>query len=91
MRKTLFTYVACNDIFRTRLNLNNHVRRNHQSVVKIKFQTGRVAEVKRVEDNTFKCKCGRGFKLPNSNLIDTRFDTVMTGLGLGIKICNSSI
>ena len=44
--------------------MNNHVRRDHQSAVKIKFQNGGVTEVKRAEDNTFKCKCGKRFKLP---------------------------
>jgi hypothetical protein len=46
--------------------LNNHVRSNHQLSVKVKFQNGGVTEVKRAEDNTFKCKCAKSFKLPDS-------------------------
>ena len=64
MRNTLFTCVICNDIFRTRPDLNNHVRIKHQSVVKVKFQTGRVAEVKKGADGTFECTCGKRFKFP---------------------------
>ena len=64
MRNTVFTCAVCNDIFRTRPDLNNHVRHKHQSVVKVKFQTGRVAEVKKGADGTFKCTCGKGFKFP---------------------------
>ena len=66
MTNSLFTCITCNDIFRNRHDLNNHVRRDHQSAVKVKFQTGGVTEVKRAEDNTFKCKCGKRFKLPDS-------------------------
>jgi uncharacterized C2H2 Zn-finger protein len=64
MRNALFTCVICNDIFRTRPDLKKHVRRKHQSMVKVKFQTGRVAEVKKGADGTFKCICGKGFKIP---------------------------
>jgi uncharacterized C2H2 Zn-finger protein len=66
MTNSLFTCITCNDIFRSRHDLNNHVRRDHQSSVKVKFQTGGVTEVKRAEDNTFKCKCGKSFNLPDS-------------------------
>jgi uncharacterized C2H2 Zn-finger protein len=66
MKNALFTCAVCKDIFRNRTDLKNHVRRDHQSAVKVKFQTGGMTEVKRAEDNTFKCKCGKGFKLPNS-------------------------
>ena len=64
MRNTLFTCTVCNDIFRTRPDLNKHVRHKHQSMVKVKFQMGRVAEVKKGADGTFKCICGKGFKIP---------------------------
>jgi uncharacterized C2H2 Zn-finger protein len=64
MRNTLFTCAVCDDIFRTRPDLNKHVRHKHQLVVKVKFQTGRVAEVKKGADGTFKCTCGKGFKIP---------------------------
>ena len=66
MTNTLLTCITCKDIFRSRYDLNNHVRRDHQSAVKVKFQNGCVTEVKRAEDNTFKCKCGKNFKLPDS-------------------------
>jgi Zinc finger, C2H2 type len=66
MKNALFTCVVCKDIFRNRTDLKNHVRRDHQSAVKVKFQNGGVTEVKRAEDNTFKCKCGKSFKLPDS-------------------------
>ena len=64
MRNTLFTCTVCNDIFRTRPDLNKHVRHKHQSMVKVKFQMGRVAEVKKGADGIFKCVCGKGFKVP---------------------------
>src|SRR5437667_5263793 len=66
MTNTLFTCTTCNNIFRSRSDLNYHVKRDHQSSVKVKFQNGGVTEVKRAEDNTFKCKCGKSFKLPDS-------------------------
>jgi hypothetical protein len=46
--------------------MSNHVKSSHQSSVKVKYQNGVVAEVKRAEDNTFKCKCGKSVSLPNS-------------------------
>src|SRR5438045_9089754 len=57
---------TCNNIFRSRSELNYHVKRDHQSSVKVKFQNGGVTEVKRAEDDTFKCKCGKIFKLLGS-------------------------
>jgi uncharacterized C2H2 Zn-finger protein len=66
MTNALLTCTACNDIFRSRHDLNNHVRRDHQSSVKIKFHNGDAVEVEKGEDNTFKCKCGKKFKLPDS-------------------------
>jgi hypothetical protein len=66
MTNALLKCIKCNDIFRNRQDLEYHVKRDHQSSVKIKFQNGSVTEVKRAEDNTFKCKCGKDFKLPNS-------------------------
>jgi len=32
----------------------------------VKFQNGGITKVKRAEDNTFKCQCGKAFKLANS-------------------------
>jgi len=66
MTNALLTCITCNDIFRSRHDLNNHVRRAHQSSVKVKFQSGGVTEVIKAEDNTFKCKCGKSFKIPHS-------------------------
>src|SRR5262245_57477309 len=66
MKNTLFTCDICKEIFKDHTDLKNHIRRHHQSMVKVKFPSGDVAEIKRAEDNTFKCKCGKGFKLPNS-------------------------
>jgi uncharacterized C2H2 Zn-finger protein len=66
MTNALLTCATCNDIFKSRSELNYHVKRDHQSSVKVKFQNGGATEVKRAEDNTFKCKCGKIFKLPGS-------------------------
>jgi uncharacterized C2H2 Zn-finger protein len=66
MTSALFTCTTCNIIFRNRTDLTFHIKRIHQSLVKVKFQNGDVMEVKRAEDNTFGCKCGKSFKLPNS-------------------------
>jgi len=56
----------CHEIFRSRHDLNYHVRRDHQLSVKIKFQNGDTTEVIKGEDNTFKCRCGKKFKIPDS-------------------------
>jgi uncharacterized C2H2 Zn-finger protein len=66
MTNALLTCITCKDIFRSRNDLNNHVKRHHQSSVKVKFQNGGVTEVKKGEDGKFKCKCGKSFKLPDS-------------------------
>jgi len=66
MRNTLFTCSICKDIFRNRNDLNNHSRRDHQSMVKVKFQNGVVMDVKKGADGTFKCTCGKSVKLPSS-------------------------
>lgn len=66
MAPTLPTCITCNIIFRTRHELEYHVKHDHQSSVKAKFQNGDVVEIKRTQDNTFKCRCGKSFKLPDS-------------------------
>jgi hypothetical protein len=66
MTNATLTCTTCNDIFRSRYDLNIHVRRHHQSVVKVKFQNGGITEVRRGEDGAFKCKCRKSFKLPGS-------------------------
>lgn len=64
MNNALFKCITCNDIFRSRNDLKNHVRRHHQSVVKVKFQNGRMTEVKKRGDDMFNCACGKSFKVP---------------------------
>ena len=66
MTNALLTCIMCNDIFRSRYDLSNHVRHKHQSFVKVEFKSGSVTEVKRGEDGMFKCECGKGFKFPSS-------------------------
>ena len=66
MTTTLLSCITCHQQFRSRSALNNHVRRDHQSSVKVKFQNGNVTEIKRGNDNAFKCNCGKTFKLPDS-------------------------
>jgi hypothetical protein len=43
--------------------LTYHVKRDHQSSVKVKFKNGAVTEVKKREDGTFTCKCGKKFNI----------------------------
>ena len=66
MKNALFTCSVYKDIFRSRTDLKNHVRRDHQGSVKVKFRNGNVKEIKRGNDNAFKCSCGKSFKLPYS-------------------------
>src|SRR5436305_8910222 len=68
MTNALLECTTCNDIFRSRYDMNNHVRREHQLSVKVKFQGGSATEVKRGADGMFKCECGKSFKLPSSVL-----------------------
>jgi uncharacterized C2H2 Zn-finger protein len=66
MTNALLTCVTCNNIFRNRTELTYHVKRHHQSSVKIKFGNGHVTEVKKGEDGMFKCMCEKRFKAPTS-------------------------
>ena len=66
MTNMLFTCTTCNNIFRNRSELNYHVKRHHQLNVKVTFRNGDVLEVKRAEDDTFKCKCEKSFQYPDS-------------------------
>src|SRR5436305_14641830 len=50
-------------MFRSRSNLTYHVKRDHQSSVKMKFENESVTEVTKEADETFKCKCEKTFKL----------------------------
>ena len=56
MINALLKCIKCSDIFRSHHDLNNHVKNDHQSSIKIKFQNDGVIEVKKTKDNTFKCK-----------------------------------
>jgi hypothetical protein len=58
--------ITCKDTFKSRFDLNYHVKRHHQELVKVKFRDGRVAEVKRGDENMFKCNCGKRFGFPGS-------------------------
>src|SRR5436190_20155233 len=62
----LFIYIIYNNIFRSYLNLNYHIKHNHQSLVKIKFQNDNMIKVKRMKDNIFKYKYKKNFKFSNS-------------------------
>ena len=66
MTHTLFTCTKCNKIFRSHNRLDYHNRCDHQLSVKVKFHNGEVTEVTKDEEDLFKCKCGKGFKLPVS-------------------------
>ena len=63
MTNALFTCVTCDKIFRSRSNLTYHVKRDHQSLVNVKFENGTMTEVKKGEDGMFTCKCRKRFKL----------------------------
>ena len=66
MADVLLSCTVCNCFFQSRAALNNHVKRDHQSSVKVKFRNGKVAEIKRDADNMFNCSCGKIFKHPVS-------------------------
>ena len=64
--RTLLHCTICKEIFQTRSLLDNHFRRLHQSVVKVRFRTRQVQEISRNPDNTFTCNCGNIFRHPGS-------------------------
>ena len=66
MTNILLTYIKYNNIFRRRSDLTYHIKRHHQSSIKIKFDNGHVMKVKKREDDIFKCKCGKSFKASTS-------------------------
>ena len=66
MRNALFSCTNCESTFRNRFLLNYHVKRYHQSSVKVKYYDGHVREVKKGVDGTFKCRCEKSFKAPTS-------------------------
>ena len=63
MTNVLLTCITCDKIFRSRSDLTYHVKRDHQSLVKVKFENGSMTEVKKGEDDMFTCKCRKKFKL----------------------------
>lgn len=63
---TLLYCRLCNELLRSRTLLNNHVRRVHQSTVKVRFQNGEVREIQKGRDGSFTCNCGKVFKHPIS-------------------------
>lgn len=66
MHNALFSCKTCGELFRKKSALKNHVKREHQSLVKVKFKNGSAAEVKKGVDGVFICKCEKTFKLPAS-------------------------
>src|SRR6266496_3482886 len=66
MTNTLLTCITCKDTFRSHYELNYHVKRYHQSSVKVKYENGHVTEVKKGDDGTFKCQCRKSYKTPTS-------------------------
>jgi len=66
MTNSLLSCTVCNQLFRSRPALSNHVKHDHQSLVKVKFQNGTETEIKRGDNNTFKYVCQREFKHPVS-------------------------
>jgi len=62
----LLTCSICKTLLRTQSQLYNHVRRVHQTTVKVKFQSGEIKEISRQVDGTFICICGKVFKHPGS-------------------------
>lgn len=66
MNKVSLSCKICGELFRKESLLKNHVRRDHQSLVKVKFRNGGMTEVKKRDDDMFKCNCGKSFTLPTS-------------------------
>jgi hypothetical protein len=46
--------------------LKDHIKRDHQRLVKAKFRDDRVFDIERGNDSTFQCLCSRHFTLPSS-------------------------
>jgi len=64
--KLLSTCSWCKESFRTQSQLYNHVRRVHQTMVKVKFLNGEVKEIEKQSDEIFVCDCSKVFKHPGS-------------------------
>jgi len=63
---TLLRCTVCDEIFRSRSGLNNHVRRTHQLSVKVQFNNGEVRNIQKGYGDVFTCVCGKEFKHPIS-------------------------
>lgn len=46
--------------------LRDHIKRDHQRLVKAKFRGDQVVDIERGNDGTFQCLCARHFTLPSS-------------------------
>ena len=65
---TILQCATCREVFRVQSALNNHVKRVHQIVVKVRFQSGEIKEIIKGKDDVFTCGCGRVFQYPQSIL-----------------------
>ena len=45
--------------------MKNHIKYNHQLMIKIKFQYKNMTKIKRIKDNIFKYKYEKNFKISN--------------------------
>lgn len=66
MVNALLSCSVCKQLFRSTTALRNHVRRQHQTSVKVKYRNGLVREIRRGDDDAFKCGCGKTLKHPLS-------------------------
>ena len=57
---------ACRRSFSHVSALRDHIKRDHQQSVKVKFRGDRVVNIERADDGTFQCLCARHFTLPSS-------------------------
>ena len=66
MADKLLSCTVCQERFRHRSTLKNHVEREHQASVRVTFANGITSIIKKGSDDSFKCNCGQTFSLPNS-------------------------
>jgi Zinc finger, C2H2 type len=57
---------TCQQSFRTHTLLKNHIRRDHQVLVRVKFPNGNTIMIQKGTEGKFKCDCGREFNHPIS-------------------------
>ena len=63
MINMLIIYITCKNIFRNQFELNYHIKYYHQILIKIKFNNEHIMMFKKCENETFKCKYGKNFKI----------------------------